>query len=128
MLFGSLLELALGEGPVQVQAVAPEQEQPRGGYEYIRQPRKKQRESHEEREEIRRLLQAALKDDAPEAEALIAVAEPFISTPKPNALKVDWVGMAARMDAVQAALERYEARLRAEEEEDEDISLLLMVA
>lgn len=125
-LFGALLELALGEGPVVVEAIPVEEAVlPRGGYEYIRQPRKKQRESHEEREDIRRLIRAALEDDVPEAKAVAKLVKPYVA---PKTQRIDWRELERRSVALDTALDLYEARRLQDaiDEDDEDVAILLL--
>src|SRR5687768_5598285 len=131
--FRSLFAFWMG-GAGYDQAATPEPEvATRGGYDYIPQKRSKRKERHEERDDIRALLAKALRDDAPEAEAVAEIAAPFVrGRPTVATLKIDWHGMSARMDALQSALAAYETHLREEaarrEQDDEDDLLMLLMA
>jgi hypothetical protein len=112
-------------------AVAVETTRGSYGSEYISQPRKKRREEHEERADVRALLRKALSDDAPEAVELLQTAQPIIKGSSDGGLKIDWSGFAKRSASLQAALDAYEAHLadvqRREDEEDDELLFLMMV-
>lgn len=104
--------------------------EPHGGYperDHIPRKRKKQKESHESREEIRALLRKVMGEDTPAAKAVAKAVAPYVapSDTRPERFDVDWKGLEAHMSAFNAAVKRYEAYLVEADEDDAEAMLLL---
>jgi uncharacterized protein YpuA (DUF1002 family) len=120
-----MLTLWLTAGLLGAQPVAVPQS--RGGSTYISVKRQKRKEEHEERAEIRAIIERAFEDPTPEAVEVIAAVKPFVA--QGETLRFDWRGIERELDRIRDALDDYamalEARARADAEDDDDITILL---
>lgn len=128
-----MITLWLASGILGKKADAPPQ-QAIGGHFYEPQRNRRSRADidAEERRKLRRIIERAFADDAPEAATVVEIAAPITAKSTAGHIKIDWDGIGLALAELRKAAAAYtamEAERRAREDEEEDeMMMLLLVA